>query len=57
MFDYLYFSGRTFGVLVKDQKILWVSALAYPNLFGTEGLVVVVIVGSQRTEDILFFRN
>ena len=23
-------------------EILWVSALAYPNLFGTKGLVVVV---------------
>ena len=25
-------------------EILWVSSLAYPNLFGTKGFVVVVVV-------------
>ena len=31
-----------------DREILWVSPLAYPNLFGTKDFVVVVVTSGWR---------
>ena len=34
-------------------RSLWVSPLAYPNLFGTKGFVVVVVVVVSETDIIV----
>jgi hypothetical protein len=35
----------------------WVSFLAYPNLFGIKGFVVVVVVSIQLPSHVLFIGN
>jgi hypothetical protein len=34
------------------SRLFWVSSLAYPNLLGTKGYVVVVVVDKDATEKI-----
>jgi hypothetical protein len=37
------------------SRLFWVSSLAYPNLLGTKGYVVVVVVLYTTTENIFRF--
>ena len=42
---------RFFYAMAKKKvgrKILWVSPLVYPNLFGTKGFVVVVLMAKKK---------
>jgi hypothetical protein len=39
------------------SRLFWVSSLAYPNLLGTKGYVVVVVVVHVSTAYICFFNQ
>jgi hypothetical protein len=37
-----------YGYGLPVSRLFWVSSLAYPNLFGTKGYVVVVVVMDMK---------
>ena len=48
MFTYSLLSVFFYASLILSSRFFWVSSLAYPNLFGIKGYVVVVVAAAAR---------
>ena len=46
LFTYSLLSVFFYASLILSSRFFWVSSLAYPNLLGTKGYVVVVVVAA-----------